>query len=72
MSSLPLPERVFEDPLDFGVALLGHAWGTLALACHLGWLPQTGSNPFDLPVVEALERFLHHSGWSRTNLDDSD
>ena len=69
MSSLPLPGRVFEEPLDFGGAHLGHG-GTLALAYHLGRLPQTGSNPFDLPVVEALERFLHHSGWSRTNLDD--
>lgn len=72
VSSLPLPERVFDDPLDFGVAILCHAWGTLGLACRLGWLPPTGSDPFEVLVAEALERFLHRCGWSRACLDELD
>lgn len=72
VSSFPLPERVFDDPLDFGVMLLCHAWGSLAIACSLGWLHWTTSDPFERLVAEALERFLHRSGWSRAALDDID
>jgi hypothetical protein len=72
VSSLPLPERVFDDPLDFGVMLLCHGWGSLAIACRLKWLHWTTSDPFEWLVAEALERFLHRAGWSRAALDDID
>lgn len=72
VSSCPLPERVFDDPLDFGVMLLCYGWGSLAIACRLKWLHWTTSDPFEWVVAEALERFLHRAGWSRAALDDID
>ena len=70
VSSCPLPERVFDDSLDFGVMLLCYGWGSVAIACKLGWLNLATSDPYENIVAEALERFLHRSGWSRATLDD--
>lgn len=72
VSSLPLPERVFDDPLDFEAMLLWNAWGILDIACRLKWLHSTTSDAFEQIVGEALERFLVRFELNRVDLDDID